>query len=71
MKKVVSVLCAKPDARLHLAIRETGLGTSVFTLCLERWRDYEPAREGCEFCRTCITKWKDSIQLEEHGSEAH
>lgn len=57
LSQVVSVACAN-DARLHLAPKEPGFGTSVHTLCLREWTDREPCRADSEFCPECLTKLK-------------
>jgi hypothetical protein len=64
---VVSVVC-KNDQRLHLAAYQPGLGTEVHTLCLERWKDYQQAREGCQFCPECAAKWAESLDASKSGA---
>ena len=59
MTQVISVICP-PDQHLHLAPYQHGLGTSVFTLCLQKWTDREPCREGSTICPQCLTKWQRS-----------
>lgn len=68
---VVSVICKTPDARLHLAPYEPGLGTSVFTLCLQRWKWKEHARQDSILCAECVAKWAAKQLKEEHSSETH
>lgn len=63
--KVISVTCP-PDPTLHLAPYEWGRGTSVFTLCLERWRKREDCREDSKFCSECVLKWREREKHEEH-----
>lgn len=59
MITVISVRCRAPDELLHLAPFEAGSGTSVFTLCLERWSKQEVCREDSELCPICVRKWKE------------
>lgn len=68
MINVISVKCRLPDGHLHLAPYEAGLGTSSYTLCLERWTDREPARQDSQFCSECVQKWKDSTQPSEESA---
>lgn len=58
---MISVLC-RNDSDLHLAPKEPGFGVSVFTLCLRKWSQREPVREGDVFCAECLAEFK---QLEE------
>lgn len=58
MSNVISVVCP-PDRQLHLAPYEHGLGTSSYTLCLEKWKDREPCRQDSEFCQECLEKWRE------------
>lgn len=59
MITVISVVCSPPDERLHLASYQGGLGTSVFTLCLERWKERQPCRTDSVLCPICVEKWKE------------
>lgn len=60
---VISVVCRPPDQRIHLAPTEPGIGTSVFTLCLEKWTKRQECREDSELCQECILKWKEKGRL--------
>ena len=57
--ELVSVICAR-DPRVHLAPYEQGIGTSVFTLCLERWAKQEQCREDSELCADCVNRYRKS-----------
>lgn len=62
--ELVSVICAH-DPRLHLAPFEKGIGTSVHTLCLERWKDYAQCREDSELCADCVNRYRRSQKEEQ------
>lgn len=67
---VISVKCPSGDGHLHLAPYEPGLGTSIFTLCLQRWTERETAREGFKLCPVCLEKWQfKSIQESIQGAQ--
>lgn len=66
MKKIASVKCASPDAHLHLAPYEDGIGTERHTLCLEKWTKHEKAREDSQLCPVCVEKWNELNQPKEH-----
>ena len=53
--RLESVACAN-DARLHLVRRTSATGCEGRTLCLRKWTEREPAREGDEFCSECLER---------------
>lgn len=60
---VISVICRPPDERIHLAPTTPGRGTSVLTLCLEKWKKREPCRADSKLCPECVRKWKENVNL--------
>lgn len=60
---MISVSCP-PDQHLHLA-EQSGNSVSAFTLCLCKWKDREPAREGSIFCPECVARWAEQQKVEE------